>query len=230
MKIYSLVFILLLIPFIAISQKQNIINPNRKYLGIGLVNTNFHIYFKNPKNPSFLRAGSFAPVGLNFGFKFNKRGSLQIGIAYGGHTNQLTGAGKDSTYKLYEYKEYYRTRAVAIPIIMRFIISNPDKRAPIYVVTSLMPAYGFTTERASKTSDNTTTTIISEKEHGINTFFTAGLGINYKIVKRFTGITELLLLKSNLSGHNSKYYDWRGEDPLLFRLISSVGLGINYNL
>lgn len=91
-----------------------------------------------------------------------------------------------------------------------------------------MPAWGKTTLKTIENRDNIITTK-SPQDAGMNLFATAGLGFNYKIWRRFTGYAEVLLIKSNLSGDNSKYYNWQGEAPKHIQLISSFGLGFNYN-
>ncbi|KAA5545636.1 outer membrane beta-barrel protein [Adhaeribacter rhizoryzae] len=205
-------------------------NPETKfYVGLGLINISHHIYYKNPTTSGEVQSGYFTPVSLNVGYKLNKRASLQIGTAYGGSKGHVESFNKDASFEDIAYKFNARTRVVAIPVTMNFILFNAAKSLPIYATATLMPAFGTTKERGTKTYKNQTTTIHSSKDAGINTFITAGLGTNFKLIEQFSAFTEVRFLKSNLNGNNSKYYDWNYESPELFKFIASIGLGINYN-
>jgi hypothetical protein len=119
---------------------------------------------------------------------------------------------------------------LAIPLTGRFIMFNLYRKMPIYAVVSLMPAYGFTNYYSTGTANNVTSTLYEVKERQVEVFATAGFGFNYRVKKRLNGNVELLLFKRNLTGRNSKFYDWRGEEPWFNQLISSLSFGFNYNL
>ncbi|PSR56163.1 hypothetical protein AHMF7605_22985 [Adhaeribacter arboris] len=198
-------------------------------MGIGLSNTSYHIYYKNPTTESAFIAGAvasgyFTPLALNLGYQANNRISLQFGLAYGGSKNH----GFLADVYGVDYNFYSKTRVVAISITTRFIVLNAYKRFPIYATVSIMPAWGKTTLRSVENC-NTVITTKSAQDAGMNLFATAGVGFNYKIWRRFTGYAEVLLVKSNLTGENSRYYDWRGESPQYIQVISSLAFGFNYN-
>lgn len=198
------------------------------YAGIGLSNLSYHIYYKNPKHTGAVPYGYFRPISINLGCRLSKRASIQIGIAYGGKKEHVFMPVLEAPGRYVEYNFYSRTRVLAIPVTGRFVLFNAYKRLPIYTTISLMPAWGVTKLKTIESRDAIITTT-SVKDTGINTFATAGFGLDYKIWKRFTGFAEVLLFRSNLTEDNSKYYDWWGENPKYIQAISSLGIGFNYN-
>jgi hypothetical protein len=168
------------------------------------------------------------PISLHFGYKLNKRASVQAGVAYGGDIHRDVDYAHDASGSLTtKFKTYSRTRVIALPVTMRFVLLYAFKRLPVYATATIMPAYGVTKIENTKTSNNTPVTT-TENHSGINTFATAGFGFNYKIWKQISGTADLLLFKKNLTCANSRYFDWRGEDPLSLRLIGSLEIGFDY--
>ena len=236
MRIISFYLILFLLPLFVLGQKKDSLDNtnNRFYVGLGLTTLTYHMYYKNPAAEGSIVSGSvssvyFTPISAHLGFKVNDRFSLEVGSAYGGQNNDQFTLVLESPRNYVEYHFYSKTRVIAIPVTSRFIMFNTYKHFPVFVTASLMPSWGRTTLKAVENRNNEINTT-SVEDSGLNTFATAGLGFNYKIWKRFTGNVEVLLIKSNITGNNSKYYDWQGEAPKYIQLIGSFGLGFNYNL
>src|SRR5690606_13816303 len=145
-------------------------------------------------------------------------------LAYGGDRHDVSILQLD---EIHDYES--RTNAFAIPVTARFVILNPDKKFPIYATTTLMPAYGITKTFVVHTSDlHTKSYAITDS--GFDLFATAGAGFNYRISDRFSGNVEYHFFKRNLTGENSKFYDWDQDYPGIRSYIKSLGFGLYYNL
>lgn len=204
---------------------------NKFYVGASFNYAQFHIYYKERKGPGTVRSGYFTPVAINFGYKFNARASIQVGLAYGGDKHDYSWQSDPGIPNVITYHDYARTQAIALPVTMRFIFLNRYKRFPVYVTACLMPAFGVTRTKVTQTrKDDNTTTSNTIKDSGSDTFATAGIGFNYKIKKRFSGYAELNFYRQNLTSDNSLYYDWHTQYPLFVTLIRSLSFGVNYNL
>ena len=94
----------------------------------------------------------------------------------------------------------------------------------------MMPALGTTKFKRIETYRDNISTVLDVRDTGMNTFVTAGFGLNYKISKRFSGVIEYHAFKYNLTGNNSFHYDWDQGLTGFDRIYRSVGVGLNYRL
>ncbi|KAA5545639.1 hypothetical protein [Adhaeribacter rhizoryzae] len=223
---FSFLFLINLVVFgqDSLSQVQH-----RRYIGYYITNLSYHIYYNNPETAGEMPSGYFTPVTVNFGYKLNNRITLQAGLSYGRDKISKEFQTLLSPDNYLNYDGVSITNAIALPLTLRFIFIGINKKLPIYATATCMPAYGRTRLKTTVSRGG----VINSRnvtDSGLNTFFNAGFGINYKIKKRFSGFTEIQLVKSNLAGYNSRYYDWYGDAPKFFQLSGSLGLGITYDL
>lgn len=197
------------------------------YVGIGFSTVSHHIYYKNPKANGSVTSGYFAPLSISLGYRISRRTSVQVGIAYGGGSDHLNWSPGSKDTLMNDTNS--RTHVLAMPVTMRYTFFKAFKRFPVYGTATVMPAYGFTKTSNVETRHQVSTTSTT-RDSGVNTFFTAGIGLEYKISKRFNGFFEYHAYKHNLTGKNSAFYDWdiggRGVD----RIVRTVGLGVNYSI
>lgn len=215
-----------IISFSAIAQQPKFLKSpvNKSYIGVSVNSTHFEIYYKDLTING--TQWNFIPIPyIYFGKNLNDRASIQLGIAYGNNNEHryVTYYGKPD--EIIEYHDYSRTQGLIMPVTMRFIILNSQKRLPIYATASFIPTYGRTKIWATEVQEDITTTSFPDKADGWTAYFTAGLGVNYKIWKNISGFTEIILNKSNLAGGN------KHPLPLYKTLYSNkyIGTGINYN-
>lgn len=200
------------------------------FVGLSTNTISYHIYYKNRTTSGEVRSGYFTPLFIHFGYNLSARASLQLGLGYGGDNDKRNFSIKGASGSDVVYNFESRTQVVAIPLTVRYTFLNANKKLPLFGVASLLPAFGRTKSIGTENHADISTIIHNAKDRGVNIFATAGLGFNYKIKNHFSGYTELLLFKKNLTGDNSFYYDWEYGHSLTRRLFKSLGLGINYNL
>jgi hypothetical protein len=204
------------------------VRESKFYTGVGLTTITYHIYYKNP-TVQYGSIGYFTPVFLNVGYKASRTVRLQSGIAYGGSKSEMHWSlnhRDDDTLQIHANE---RTRVLSVPTTIQVDLFRSYTRIPFYGTVSAITAFGRT--RGSVTEilhGKPTTEHVQDK--GINIFLMAGLGVNYKISKRFRGYTELFLFKRNLTGNNSFDYDWEAYSPWGRRLFRSFAFGVNYEL
>lgn len=229
MKMLLTLFLFIILSEFAIAQVEDTTDTEKSnyYVGVGFSTVSHHIYYKNPKANGSITSGYFAPLSINLGYRMSRRTSLQVGVAYGGgsdHYNWSPGSRDTLTFETSS-----RTHVLAMPVTIRYTFLKAFKRFPIYGTATVMPALGLTKTSTIETRHQVATTSIT-RDSGINIFFTAGIGLEYKISKRFVGFFEYHAYKHNLTGKNSAFYDWdmgaRGVD----RLVRTVGFGVNYSL
>lgn len=203
------------------------VKSGKLYLGASFSTVSHNIYYKSPKSGSNTVIAHFAPLSLNVGYRFNERTSIQAGVAYGGSSDHVDWMNNDGTTRI---DSYGKTNVIAVPLTVRHVFFKLFRRLPVYAAATFMPAYGITKTKITETKDNVTTTTTDVKDAGINTYFTAGVGLNYKITGHFNGFFEYYAYKHNFNGKNSVYYDWDQGMRGIDKVIRSVGIGLNYNL
>ena len=184
------------------------------FLGIRL-NTTSHklIYNKAPYT------GDFAAIpSIQFGYHISKRTSMQIGIAYGNHQFDTWAIYRTADGKLQENYIYSKTHAVVVPLTLRYILSNPNRRLQVFGSASFIPTYGTISSKKTEKHDDITTVTYNASTSGLNAFITAGVGLDYHISRRFEGYGEVILINNNL------------QDKLRLNAFKSLGLGVNYKL
>lgn len=226
----NLIFLFLLFSLEAVAQQPDTAASNRSrfYVGVSFSTVSHHIYYKNPKGAQEVTSGYFAPLAINFGYQLNERASVQAGLAYGGssdHNNWSPGSPDTLMYD-----SYSNTHVLAVPVTMRYVLFKVFRRFQLYGTGTIMPAFGTTKFKRIETRQDDISTVLDVRDTGMNTFVTAGLGLNYKISKRFSGIIEYHGFKYNLTGNNSFYYDWDQGFTGFLRISKSVGVGFNYSL
>jgi hypothetical protein len=86
MKTFITSFLLLFLPLAGMTQQKDstISSENKFYVGLGLTNITYHIYYDGPQTlwDMDVSSGRFTPLCLNFGYKAD-RASWQVGFAYG---------------------------------------------------------------------------------------------------------------------------------------------------
>ena len=229
MKKPLLSFLLFLFSFAVVAQQptEDSAGEGKLYIGAGLTNLGYHIYYDEPKSSGSIRSGYFHPISLNFGYKVNERIRVQVGLAYG--WSKDNGEWSPGSADTLLYQDYSRTRAVAVPVSGQLVLFKAFRRFPIYGTATLMPAFGSTQAKSTETRHGVITST-EGKDRGMNVFATAGLGFNYKISNRFTGYLEYLFFKTNLTGKNSFHHDWNQFAPKAEQIYWSLALGVNYRL
>jgi len=212
---------------VAQTTDSGIATERKFYVGLGLTNISYHIYYKNSQAPGDINTGYFGPVFIHLGYKLNGKANLQVGLAYGGSKSKDDGFA--SSTDTVQYSFYSRTRVVALPVTLHHDLFRAFRRFPVYATATLMPAYGMSKSRTEETRDSGTTTYWL-KETGLNVFATAGFGFNYRISNRLQGYAEILPFKYNITGRNSKDLDWEQYASKSRQLYRSLGFGVNYSL
>jgi hypothetical protein len=204
------------------------VRESKFYTGIGLTTITYHIYYKNP-TVQYGSTGYFTPVFLNVGYKSSRTVRLQSGIAYGGSKSEMHWSLNHRDDDTLQIREKTQTRVLAVPVTIQVDLFRRYTRIPFYGTVSALTAYGQTNGSVTEILHGVPTTEHMQ-DTGINIFLMAGLGVNYKISKRFRGYTELFLFKRNLIGDNSFDYDWEAYSPWGRRLFRSFAFGVNYQL
>jgi hypothetical protein len=204
------------------------VRESKFYTGIGLTTITYHIYYKNP-TVQYGSTGYFTPVFLNVGYKSSRTVRLQSGIAYGGSKSEMHWSLNHRDDDTLQIREKTQTRVLAVPVTIQVDLFRRYTRIPFYGTVSALTAYGQTNGSVTEILHGVPTTEHMQ-DTGINIFLMAGLGVNYKISKRFRGYTELFLFKRNLIGDNSFDYDWEAYSPWGRRLFRSFAFGVNYEL
>jgi hypothetical protein len=220
------ILILLIVSFHSKAQSSDFIQPlnNKIYAGMSVYSTYFDVEYKHLKSHG--TNFSLIPIPyIHLGYKLSNRASAQFGVAYGNRKEHgyVTYYGYNS--EIIDYHDYSQTKGIVVPVTMRFIVFNVRKRLPIYVTASLIPTYIKTKVWGTEVQENRITPTYSDQEGVFTVYATAGVGVSYKIKKRFSGFTEIVLLKSNLAGGD--------EYPIpvykSFYTYKSFGTGVNYS-
>ena len=231
MKAYlTLLALYLTLSFPAISSEGDTakVRESKFYTGIGLTTITYHIYYKNP-SVQYGSIGYFTPVFLNVGYKLSRTVRVQSGIAYGGSKSEMNWSPNHRDDDTLQFRANERTRVLALPTTIQVDLFRSFTRIPFYGTVSAITAFGKTSGSVTEILHGKPTTEHMQ-DKGVNVFLMAGLGVNYKISKRFGGYTELFLFKRNLTGDNSFNYDWDAYSPLGRRLFRSLAFGVNYQL
>lgn len=215
--------------FAAVAQQPTEDNSGegKIYIGAGLTTIGYHIYYKEPKSSGAISSGYFAPISVSLGYRISERIRVEVGLAYGGSKDSGEWSPGDTDTLL--YKDYSRTRVVAVPISGQLVLFKAFKRFPIYGTATLMPSFGSTQAKRTETRHGTTTST-EAKDTGMNVFATAGVGFNYSISNRFEGYIAYLFFKTNLTGKNSYDHDWNQFATKSEQMYRSLALGVNYRL
>lgn len=222
------VYLILYFPAVASEGDTANVRESKLYAGIGLTTITYHIYYKNP-TVQYGSTGYFTPVFLNVGYKASSTVRLQSGIAYGGSKSEMYWSLNHRDDDTLQIRENTRTRVLAVPVTIQVDLFRRHTRIPFYGTVSTLTAYGQTDGSVTEILHGVPTTEHMQ-DTGVNIFLMAGLGVNYKISKRFSGYTELFLFKRNLIGDNSFDYDWDAYSPWGRRLFKSFAFGVNYQL
>ncbi|WP_299984107.1 hypothetical protein [uncultured Pontibacter sp.] len=227
---FTLLALYLTLPFPAIASEGDTAKAreSRFYTGMGLTTITYHIYYKNP-TVQYGSTGYFTPVFLNVGYKASRTVRLQSGIAYGGSKSDVHWSLNDHDDDTLQIRADTRTHVLAVPVTIQVDLFRRYTRIPFYGTVSAITAFGRTNGSVTEILHGVPTTE-HVQDKGINIFLMAGLGVNYKISKRFRGYTELFLFKKNLIGDNSFDYDWEAYSPWGRRLFRSFAFGVNYQL
>lgn len=214
----------------AISQINDTTNNDkgRLYIGLSFTTVSHHIYYKDFKGSKDITSGYFAPLALNIGYSLNEHANLQLGLAYGGSSDNITWS--PGAMDTLSYNVQGNTNVLATPITLRWVFLKAYRRFPVYGMATLMPAYGISKSKTVETRNGETTNILDARDSGVNVFLTAGFGFNFRISKRFNGLAEYYALKYNLNGRNSFYYDWDQGFTGFNKIYRSIGIGVNYDL
>jgi hypothetical protein len=205
------------------------VREGKFYAGIGLTTITYHIYYNNPETLGEIKSGYFTPITLSLGYRASERVRMQMGIGYGGSMAEMQWSLNHSASDTLRYSVSSRTHVLAVPTTIQVDIFNSYTRIPFYGTVSAITAFGRTNGSVTEILHGVPTTEHLQ-DKGVNIFLMAGLGVNYKISKRFIGFTELFLFKRNLTGNNSFDYDWEAYSPWGRRLFKSFAFGVNYQL
>ncbi|WP_299984105.1 outer membrane beta-barrel protein [uncultured Pontibacter sp.] len=225
---FTLPWICLLTPFFAFANIEDTakVKYDRLYAGISFSTVSHHIYYKDSKAQDIISSGYFAPLSLYLGYNFGRNMRVQAGLAYGGSSEKFSWTPDNKVF----HTASSRTNVVALPVTLQHVMFKAFRRFPVYATGTLMPAYGISQTEYSQSENGGTAEISNITEKGINTFVTAGIGINYKISPRLYGQVEYHALKHNLTGRNSFFHDWDQGFTGLLHFYKSVGIGLNYKL
>lgn len=223
---FQLIFFLF--PVLAVAREGDTakVRYDKLYAGISFSTVSHHIYYKDSKAQDIISSGYFAPLSLYLGYNFGRNMRVQAGLAYGGSSEKFSWTPDNKVF----HTASSRTNVIAMPVTLQHVMFKVLKRFPLYATGTLMPAYGISQTEYSQSENGTTTQITKETDKGVNTFVTAGIGINYKISQRLYGQVEYHALKHNLNGRNSFFHDWDQGFTGLLHFYKSVGLGVNYKL
>lgn len=224
----TLLCIFLLTPSFALASEADTakVRYDKIYAGISFSTVSHHIYYKDSEAQDIISSGYFAPFSLYLGYNFGRNMRVQAGLAYGGSSEKYTLTPDNNVF----HSAVSRTHVVAIPMTLQHVMFKVLRRFPLYATGTLMPAYGISKTEYSQSESGVTTEVINDTDQGINTFVTAGIGVNYRISPRLYGQVEYYALKHNLSGRNSFFHDWDQGFTGLLHFYKSVGIGLNYKL
>jgi hypothetical protein len=224
----------LLLPFYTVAQAvppTDSLNrqTSKFYVGVGFDLGSYPLYYRTVTIPGPVYSEYFRPLALNVGYQLNDQISFQVGAAYG--SNQEEDAFPDyvapDTY--IDRRFTSKTKVLAVPLTTRVILVDKHKRFPVYATFNIMPAWGETRFTSTENQNNIPVTKTFQ-DSGINLFLTAGVGFNYKIWRRYSGYAEILLIESEPSSGNTRYYRHRGENADYFQFIWGMGFGFKYAL
>ncbi len=181
-------------------------STNKKfYVGVGASSIGFNLEYQDEP-----KSGDFRPViSLHGGYKLNKRVSLQIGFSYGNNTDKYDYVYVEAQDKLIYYSEISQTRAIAIPVTLKYGFLYPFRHLQFYGTTILTPIISSTSLKKTEQREDVTTVTYNTKASGFNAYLTAGFGLNYTISKRLDMYGELHLL------HRSFNRDWPRKTSIL---------------
>ncbi|PVY38181.1 outer membrane beta-barrel protein [Pontibacter virosus] len=218
----------LLAPFSAIASEGDTakVSYDKLYGGISFSTVSHHIYYKDSKAQDIISSGYFAPLSLYLGYNFGRNMRVQAGLAYGGSSEKYTLTPDNKVF----HTASSRTHVIAMPVTLQHVMFKFFRRFPMYATGTLMPAYGISKTEYSQSENGVTAEVNKITEKGINTFVTAGIGLNYKISPRLYGQVEYHALKHNLTGGNSFFHDWDQGFTGFLHFYKSVGIGLNYKL
>lgn len=229
MKSTIILCLLFFSSFAAVAQQpiEDNSGEGKIYIGAGLTTIGYHIYYKEAKSSGAISSGYFAPISVSLGYRIGERIRVEVGLAYGGSKD--SGEWSPGSTDTLLYKDYSRTRVVAVPVSGQLVLFKAFKRFPIYGAATLMPSFGSTKANRTETRHGIVTTT-EAKDRGMNVFATAGIGFNYRISNRLEGYLEYLFFKTNLTGKNSFHHDWNQYATKSERIYRSLALGVNYRL
>lgn len=218
----------LLLPFLAIASEDDTakVRFDKLYAGTSFSTVSHHIYYKDSRAQEIISSGYFAPLSLYLGYNFGRNMRVQAGLTYGGSSEKFSWTPDNKVF----YSASSRTNVIAIPVTLQHVMFKVMRRFPVYVTGTLMPAYGISQTEYYQSENGATTEVNNMTDKGINTFVTAGIGVNYKISPRLYGQVEYHALKHNLTGRNSFFHDWDQGFTGLLHFYKSVGIGLNYEL
>ncbi|MCP2042886.1 outer membrane beta-barrel protein [Pontibacter sp. HSC-36F09] len=224
----TLLCIFLLTPFFALASKEDTtrVRYDKLYAGISFSTVSHHIYYKDSKAQDIISSGYFAPLSLYLGYNFGRNMRVQAGLAYGGSSEKFSWTPDNKVI----HTASSRTNVIAMPITLQHVMFKAFRGFPVYAAGTLMPAYGISQTEYAQSDNGATAQVSKVTERGVNTFVTAGIGINYKISQRLYGQVEYHALKHNLTGRNSFFHDWDQGFTGLLHFYKSVGIGLNYKL
>lgn len=221
---YTIIFLLISISVKA-QQPDSIRSSDGKlYIGISFSTVSHHIYYKASKVPPNVQSVYFAPLALNLGYHLTEKTRLQAGLAYGGNNDSYDWVNGQT-----ETSHKQSGHAVAVPLTVQHNVFKAWRRFPVYGTATLMPAWGITKYKTQETVSGTTTTNKGSVS-GVDVFFTAGVGFNYKISNRLEGLVEYVPYRHNLTGENSIFHDWDYGLRGSLKIIKSLKVGVNYKL
>ncbi|WP_266203700.1 outer membrane beta-barrel protein [Pontibacter kalidii] len=220
MKTNFLILLLLLSSFAAVAQHASSpdTTENRFFVGIGVNNTPYPI-MGELKHESF---STIMPIAhASFGYKLNKRTTVQMGLGYG--ANEINGHGTGSLRDgvLGKFYRYQRIRGIVTPLTLRWTPFHPYKRLQVYANASLAPVFGHMKTRATETYDEDVVVLYDDKFYTFDLVATAGLTLNYRLSKRIDLYADGILFYKNF------YFEQRSSSLYEGK---SAGIGLNYNL
>lgn len=173
--------------------------PRRFFAGFGISNATY--YLRYSESPPL--GGRHTPVATaHAGYWLSNRASIQLGLGYGvdrfKHENSFV--KEDGHLIHYSYKD--QTRAFSAQLTGKYMLTNPARRLQLYGLASLTSVWGTTRSENSSTDNDVTTINHQSTESGMNVFVTGGLGLNYRLNKRFDVYLEAPLYQKNLSGQS----------------------------
>ncbi|WP_394341669.1 outer membrane beta-barrel protein [Pontibacter ramchanderi] len=178
------------------------------------------------ESQDIISSGYFAPLSLYLGYNFGRNMRVQAGLAYGCSSEKFSWTPDNKVF----HTASSRTNVIAMPVTLQHVMFKVFRRFPMYATGTLMPAYGISQTEYAQSENGDTAEVNNITDKGINTFVSAGIGVNYKINPRLYGQVEYHALKHNLTGRNSFFHDWDQGFKGLLHFYKSVGIGLNYKL
>lgn len=187
------------------------------YIGVTATTMGYNLKYKNePKGGDIHTYGV-----LHVGYKLNNRARVQAGFSYGTAKIDHSYVYVEAADKLIYYDEVARTRGVAMPITVEYILFYPFRRLQFYGTGMFTPIYSTTRLEKTERRNEVTTVTYNEKASGFNAYLTAGFGIGYPVSRRLGVYFNYYMISRSFNNGLRK----KDEHPYP----GSLAIGLNYN-